>query len=81
MLETEVIEFKKLIKENKVIIDFLGENIYVDFDNLNEFISLLPIDVLSHPQINCALGLGCIIVNLSDICSILMVDKQTIYNE
>lgn len=77
MENQELLDLMILFEENKIEL-YNDEYIYINFENLNEFVNIFTLDELDESPFNCKLDLGRVSVKLSDVCFTLGINEGEI---
>ena len=73
----ELLDLMVLFEDNKIEL-YNDEDIYINFENLNEFVDIFSSDELDESPFNCRLDLGRVSVKLSDVCFTLCIKEGEI---
>lgn len=73
----ELLDLMVLFEDNKIEL-YNDEDIYINFENLSEFVDIFSSDELDESPFNCRLDLGRVSVKLSDVCFTLGIKEGEI---
>ena len=77
MVNQELLDLIVLFEENKIEL-YNDEDIYINFDNLKEFVNIFISDELNESPFDCILDFGRVIVKLSDVCFVLGIKEDVV---
>lgn len=77
MENQELLDLMILFEENKIEL-YNDEDIYINFENLSDFVNIFTSDELDESPFNCTLDLGRVSVKLSDVCFTLGIKEDEV---